>query len=114
MLNVQIFSVLSLVSADINNGKRCKQLLKKQPDLTEEMDMQHYIVNISGAERIINPKHESSVNLLADMIDTMGKNFAGVVLSVNSLRGILFETGIGTHIGSVCDCCSEDFWPDAI
>ena len=97
LLNVQIFSVLSLVSADIvNNGKRCKQLLKKRPDLTE-MDMQHYIANISGAQTLIDPKHESSVNLLADMIDTMGENFAGVVLSVNSLRGILFETGIGTH-----------------
>ena len=97
LLNVQIFSVLSLVSADIvNNGKRCKQLLKRRPDLTE-MDMQHYIVNISGAQTLIDPKHESSVNLLADMIDTMGENFAGVVLSVNSLRGILFETGIGTH-----------------
>lgn len=30
LLNAQIFSVLSLVSADIvNNGKRCKRLLKK-------------------------------------------------------------------------------------
>ncbi|GFE46369.1 hypothetical protein ScFU6_21380 [Streptococcus canis] len=47
LLNAQIFSVLSLVSADIvNNGKRCKQLLKANPNLTE-MDMEHYIVNIS-------------------------------------------------------------------
>ena len=77
LLNAQIFSVLSLVSA--------------------EMDMEHYIVNISEAQTLINPKYESSVELLADMIDSMGENFAGVVLSVNSLRGILFESGAGSH-----------------
>lgn len=97
LLNAQIFSVLSLVSADIvNNGKRCKQLMKGNSHLTE-MDMEHYIVNISEAQTLINPKYESSVELLADMIDSMGENFAGVVLSVNSLRGILFESGIGSH-----------------
>lgn len=97
LLNAQIFSVLSLVSADIvNNGKRCKQLLKGNPQLTE-MDMEHYIVNISEAQTIIDPQYESSVKLLADMIDSMGENFAGVVLSVNSLRGILFESGAGNH-----------------
>ena len=97
LLNAQIFSVLSLVSADIvNNGKRCKQLLKANSHLTE-MDMEHYVVNISEAQTLINPKYESSVELLADMIDSMGENFAGVVLSVNSLRGILFESGAGNH-----------------
>jgi len=60
------------------------------------MDMPHYIVNISEAQTLINPKYESSVKLLADIIDSMGENFAGVVLSVNSLRGILFESGSAT------------------
>ena len=97
LLNAQIFSVLSLVSADIvNNGKRCKQFLKSNSHLTE-MDMEHYVVNISEAQTLLNPKYESSVELLADMIDSMGENFAGVVLSVNSLRGILFESGVGNH-----------------
>ena len=96
LLNAQIFSVLSLVSADIvNHGKRCKQTLKDSPD-KNEMDMPHYIVNISEAQTLINPKYESSVKLLADIIDSMGENFAGVVLSVNSLRGILFESGSAT------------------
>lgn len=97
LLNAQIFSVLSLVSSDIvNNGKRCKQLLKSSPHLTE-MDMEHYIINISEAQTLINPKYESSVKLLADMIASMGENFAGVVLSVNSLQGILFESGAGNY-----------------
>lgn len=97
LLNAQIFSVLSLVSADIvNHGKRCKQFLKASPEKSE-MDMPHYIVNISEAQTLINPKYESSVKLLADIIDSMGENFAGVVLSVNSLRGILFESGSATY-----------------
>ncbi|MBW7797527.1 virulence factor [Streptococcus thermophilus] len=97
LLNAQIFSVLSLVSADVvNHGKRCKQELKASPEKTE-MDMPHYIVNISEAQTLINPKYESSVKLLADIIDSMGENFAGVVLSVNSLRGILFESGAASY-----------------
>lgn len=97
LLNAQIFSVLSLVSADVvNHGKRCKQILKTSPEKSE-MDMPHYIVNISEAQTLINPMYERSVKLLADIIDSMGENFAGVVLSVNSLRGILFESGGNTY-----------------
>ena len=97
LLNAQIFSVLSLVSADIaNNGKRCHQLLKENPNLSEE-DMDHYIVNISEAQTLINPKYQDSVELLADIIDSMGDNYAGVVLSVNSLQGILFDEGLGSQ-----------------
>ncbi|GAB6739976.1 hypothetical protein BOVMAS10_20760 [Streptococcus uberis] len=59
--------------------------------------MLHYIVNISDAQTLINPKFESSVTLLADIIDSMGDNYAGVVLSVNSLQGLLFEEGAGSH-----------------
>ena len=70
MFRYSLFFHLSLLILLITE-KRCKQLLKKRSDLTE-MDMQHYIVNISGAQTLVNPKHESSVNLLADMIDTMG------------------------------------------
>ncbi|ETJ26931.1 hypothetical protein Q604_UNBC17178G0001, partial [human gut metagenome] len=67
LLNAQIFSVLSLVSADIvNNGKRCKRLLKENPKLSE-MDLEHYIVNISEAQTLINPRYETSVKLLADV-----------------------------------------------
>ena len=97
LLNAQIFSVLSLVSADIaNNGKRCHQLLKENPNLSEE-DMDHYIVNISEAQTLINPKYQDSVELLADIIDSMGDNYAGGVLSVNSLQGILFDEGLGSQ-----------------
>ncbi|KAF1260965.1 virulence factor [Streptococcus agalactiae] len=97
LLNAQILSVLSLVSADIlNNSKKCQQLRRENPSLSE-MDMLHYIVNISDAQTLINPKFESSVTLLADIIDSMGDNYAGVVLSVNSLQGLLFEEGAGSH-----------------
>ncbi|MCQ9214492.1 virulence factor [Streptococcus sp. O1] len=93
LFNVQVFSVLSLLSADVvNNGKRCKRLMRSNPRLTE-MDMKHYILNISEAQTLISPENQRSVKLLADMIESMGHNFAGVVLSVSSLQGILFESG---------------------
>lgn len=97
IFNAQIFSVLSLVSADVtNNGKKCKQLMRQNSQL-KEADLPHYIVNIGDAQHLINPKYQRSVDLLADMMDGMGDNFAGVILSVNSLQGILFESGAGSH-----------------
>lgn len=97
LFNVQIFSVLSLLSADIvNNGKRCRQALKSDSHLSE-MDMKHYILTISEAQTLISPQNQRSVTLLADMIDSMGHNFAGIILSVSSLQGILFEGGAGQH-----------------
>ena len=34
---------------------------------------------------------------LADMIEIMSSNYGGIVLSVSSLQGILFEEGSGSH-----------------
>lgn len=93
IFNAQVFSVLSLVSADVtNNGKRIKQALQQNPRL-EEADLPHYVVNIADAQNLITPKYQRSVDLLADMMDGMGDNYAGIILSVHSLQGILFERG---------------------
>lgn len=95
--NAQVFSVLSLISADIvNNGKKGKEAMRRNPDLLET-DLPHYIVNIGDAQQLINPQYERSVSLLGNVMDSMGDNFAGVILSVNSLQGILFESGVNTH-----------------
>lgn len=97
IFNAQVFSVLSLISADIvNNGKKCKQLLREDPRI-KESDLAHYIVNIGDAQQLINPQYHRSVGLLATMMDSMGDNYAGVILSVNSLQGILFENGANAH-----------------
>lgn len=97
LLNAQMLSVLSLVSADMtNHGKRCRLQMAENPNLSE-MDMPHTIINISQAQPLINPKYEKSVELLGDMISAMASNFGGIVLSVNSLQGILFEEGAGAH-----------------
>ncbi|MGT2930178.1 virulence factor [Streptococcus dentasini] len=95
LFNAQVFNVLSIISADVvNNGKRCKQAMRDDPQLQEE-DMPHYIVNISDAQTLLDPRFEMSVETLANVIGYMGDNFAGVVLSVNSLQGIIFESGGG-------------------
>lgn len=97
IFNAQVFSVLSLVSADVtNNGKRLKLQLQNNSNL-EEADLPHYVVNIGDAQNIITPKYQRSVDLLADMMDGMGENFAGVILSVHSLQGILFERGANNY-----------------
>lgn len=95
IFNAQVFSVLSLISADItNNGKRGKQILAQNPNLNET-DLPHYIVNISDAQNIITPKFARSVDLLAGMMDGMGDNFAGIILSVNSLQNFLVSNNTG-------------------
>lgn len=97
LLNVQMLSVLSLVSADMtNHGKRCNAMLQEDKSLTE-MDMPHTIINVSQAQTLINPRYEKSVESLADMIEIMSSNYGGIVLSVSSLQGILFEEGSGSH-----------------
>ena len=100
-INVNIIdksgSWYSFKGTRLGQGKEnVKAFLKENPKLSE-MDLEHYIVNISEAQTLINPRYETSVELLADVIDSMGENFAGVVLSVNSLQGILFEAGSGNH-----------------
>lgn len=95
IFNAQVFSVLSLISADItNNGKRGKQILAQNPNLNET-DLPHYIVNISDAQNIITPKFARSVDLLAGMMDGMGDNFAAIILSVNSLQNFLVSNNTG-------------------
>lgn len=91
VLNAQIFSVLTLLSADItNNGKRCRQFLKQNSKF-KETDLPHYIVNISAAQNILKPKYKRSVDLLASIMDGMSNSFAGMVLNLSSLTGILGE-----------------------
>ncbi|MSE07594.1 virulence factor, partial [Lactobacillus salivarius] len=97
IFNAQVFSVLSLVSADVtNNGKRCKQIMLQNPQI-QEADLPHYVVNIADAQNLITPKYQTSVDLLADIMDGMGENFAGVIISVHSLQGILFEKGANNY-----------------
>ena len=91
VLNAQIFSVLTLLSADItNNGKRCRQFLKQNNNF-KETDLPHYIVNISAAQNILKPKYKRSVDLLASIMDGMSNSFAGMILNLSSLTGILGE-----------------------
>lgn len=92
VLNAQIFSVLTLLSADVtNNGKRCRNFLKKNPNFTET-DLPHYIVNLSAVQKILKPEYRRSVDLLANIADGMANSFAGMILNISSLTGILGES----------------------
>ena len=64
----------------------------------KEEDCPHYIVNIGDAQNLINPRYQRSVDLLANIMSNMGENFAGVILSVQSLQGTLINSSVDeTH-----------------
>ena len=94
VLNAQIFSVLTLLSADItNNGKRCRKFLKDhRGEGYKETDLPHYIVNMSAAQSILKPEYRRSVDLLASLMDGMSNSFAGMILNISSLVGIVGES----------------------
>ncbi len=94
VLNAQIFSVLTLLSADItNNGKRCRKFLKDhRGEGYKETDLPHYIVNMSAAQSILKPEYRRSVDLLASLMDGMSNSFAGMILNISSLVGIIGES----------------------
>ena len=48
-------------------------------------------MHIGDAQNLIHPRYKNSVDLLAEMMSSMSDNFAGVILSVQSLQGILFD-----------------------
>lgn len=90
ILNVQLFSALTFISSDINtNGKRCKQLMKKNNSIREE-DLPHHIVNLPDAKRLINRHFSTGVSTLSNIINSMGWNFGGIILQFDSLQDVLF------------------------
>ena len=92
VLNAQIFSVLTLLSADItNNGKKNRRFIKENPNFSET-DLPHYIVSLSAVQKILKPEYRRSVDLLANIADGMANSFAGMIMNISSLTGILGES----------------------
>ncbi|HFI0144904.1 TPA: virulence factor [Streptococcus suis] len=91
LLNMQLFQILSLVSSYIiTNGK--KQSQKKSVDKTlREGELPHYIINISAAHKVIDPRFTESIQYLADMVESMVSNYGGLVLEMSSLQNILLQ-----------------------
>ncbi len=92
-LNVQLFSVMALISYDvIKNGKKQRQRLKNNPKLLES-DVEHYIVNITDIGKLLNPRTPSSSELTLQMIDSLSQNYAGIIVQAGSFQTILNNSG---------------------
>ncbi|MDN5468376.1 MAG: virulence factor, partial [Lactococcus raffinolactis] len=94
-LNVQLFSVMALISYDvIRNGKKQRQRLKTNPRLLES-EVEHYIVNITDIGKMLNPRTPSSSELTLQMIDALSQNYAGIIVQAGSFQTILNSGGSG-------------------
>ncbi|WP_289441224.1 virulence factor [Lactococcus lactis] len=94
-LNVQLFSVMALISYDvIQNGKKQRQRLKTNPRLLES-EVEHYIVNITDIGKMLNPRTPSSSELTLQMIDALSQNYAGIIVQAGSFQTILNSGGSG-------------------
>lgn len=92
-LNVQLFSVMALISYDvIQNGKKQRKRLKANLKLLES-DVEHYIVNITDIGKLLNPRTPSSSELTLQMIDSLSQNYAGIIVQSGSFQTILNSSG---------------------
>ncbi|GAB2021871.1 hypothetical protein RyT2_09450 [Pseudolactococcus yaeyamensis] len=93
IFNAQLYSVLSLIGADIiNNSKRNKQLAKEIKHFIPEQ----YLLNIGAGQNILDPHCPIGAQYLGTLLENMSSNDAGLILSVRSLQGILFNSGADT------------------
>ncbi|GHU38435.1 hypothetical protein FACS1894192_10120 [Bacilli bacterium] len=93
IFNAQLYSVLSLIGADIiNNSKRNKQLAKERKNFIPEQ----YLLNIGAGQNLLDPNFPIGAQYLGNLLENMASNDAGLILSVRSLQGILFDSGADT------------------
>lgn len=86
--NAQIFSVLSLLSADIiKNGMHYRRLLKEGK--LDPAFIQWYYLNIDEVENIITPKFTFGVEFLASMMEQMRKNFCAITMAAPTIKDLI-------------------------
>lgn len=90
IFNAQMYSVLSLLSADIiKNGQKLRQQLK-----TGQLDLDFvkwYYLNLDEVENIINPKFTFGVEFLAEMMEQMRKNFCAITMAAPTIKDLIME-----------------------
>lgn len=88
MLNTQLAQYLTLISSYVVNNGKVQKARQKEENL--EIDQYtHYIINISGADKMFNPSFAHSVKFLAELIESMSDNFGGVVMEMSNIQSIL-------------------------
>lgn len=88
--NAQIYSVLTLLSADIiKNGLRCRQQLRD--GTLDPMFIPWYYLNIDEVENIITPKFTFGVEFLASMMEQMRKNFCAITMAAPTIKDLIMN-----------------------
>ncbi|WP_373756972.1 virulence factor [Streptococcus ferus] len=104
MLNLQLFQVLTIVQSYIvNNGKVQRKRRTQEPHLTHDQ-LENYCVNVSSAQSVLDVRFSQSVEYLAQIIDQMGSNYAGIVLEMSSIQNILVSDssdGLNPYVTAV-------------
>lgn len=90
IFNAQIYSVLSLLSADIiRNGMQQRALLK-QGKLDTNF-ARYYYLNIDEVENIISPKFQFGVEFLASMMEQMRKNMCAITMAAPTIKDLIMN-----------------------
>ncbi len=88
IFNAQVYSVLTLLSADIiKNGQYQRRLLKEgrlNPDF-----IKWYWINIDEAQNIITPHFSFGVEFLTSLMEQMRKNFCAVTMAAPTIKDLI-------------------------
>lgn len=90
IFNAQIYSVLTLLSADIiKNGMKLRQQLKN--GTLDMYSIPWYYLNVDEVENIINPKFTFGVEFLASMMEQMRKNFCAITMAAPTIKDLIMN-----------------------
>ena len=88
IFNAQLYSVLTLLSADIiKNGQKLRKQLAD--GILDENLISWYYLNIDEVENIINPKFSFGVEFLASMMEQMRKNFCAITMAAPTIKDLI-------------------------
>lgn len=90
IFNAQIYSVLTLLSADIiKNGMKLRRQLKN--GTLDMYSIPWYYLNVDEVENIINPKFTFGVEFLASMMEQMRKNFCAITMAAPTIKDLIMN-----------------------
>lgn len=92
VFNAQVYSVLSLLSADIIKNGMAQR--KKAAQLGHELDpadVTWYYLNIDEVENIITPRFSFGVEFLASMMEQMRKNLCAITMAAPTIKDLIMN-----------------------
>lgn len=96
LLNILLYQVMSLVNSyAVNNGKRNNLMIADGIEL-EKDQLPHFVVTVTGAEKLFNVNYTKSLDFLSRMINNISSNYAAVIMEMSDLQNILMSSNTQT------------------